>query len=221
MTITLDLRRSGAELIVRRSLVYPGRDCLQYSRHLVISCIRSSCVQARDRPSGPAGPGISNSLVAWMFHLLSRMTCGASVIGAFALALTGLFGAIAYSVAQRHREMAIRLALGALPAQVRGLILREGAALIAAGLAIGSIGTLVAARMLASVPVRRLSTRSADDRRSRNLRRPDRADRLLPRDAHRTHRYGQPAVLRADRRGRTSTLRVERSTRQHEAEQIT
>jgi hypothetical protein len=151
MTITLDLRRSGAELIVRRSLVYPGRDCLQYSRHLVISCIRSSCVQARDRPSGPAGPGISNSLVAWMFHLLSRMTCGASVIGAFALALTGLFGVIAYSVAQRHREMAIRLALGALPAQVRGRILREGAALIAAGLAIGSIGTLVAARMLASV----------------------------------------------------------------------
>jgi hypothetical protein len=72
---------------------------------------------------------------------------------AFALALTGLFGVIAYSVAQRHREMAIRLALGALPAQVRGLILREGAALIAAGLAIGSIGTLVATRMLASVLV--------------------------------------------------------------------
>jgi ABC-type antimicrobial peptide transport system permease subunit len=70
---------------------------------------------------------------------------------AFALALTGLSGVIAYSVAQRHREMAIRLALGALPAQVRGLILREGAALIAAGLAIGSLGTLVATRMLASV----------------------------------------------------------------------
>ncbi len=70
---------------------------------------------------------------------------------AFALALTGLFGVIAYSVAQRHREMAIRLALGALPAQVRGLILREGAALVAAGLAIGSAGTLVTTRVLASV----------------------------------------------------------------------
>jgi putative ABC transport system permease protein len=70
---------------------------------------------------------------------------------AFALALTGLFGVIAYSVAQRHREMAIRLALGALPGQVRGLVMREGAALIAAGLAIGSAGTLAATQALSKV----------------------------------------------------------------------
>jgi ABC-type antimicrobial peptide transport system permease subunit len=50
-----------------------------------------------------------------------------------------------------RRQPAFTIALGALPAQVRGLILREGAALIAAGLAIGSIGTLVATRILASV----------------------------------------------------------------------
>jgi putative ABC transport system permease protein len=70
---------------------------------------------------------------------------------AFALALTGLFGVIAYSVAQRHREMAIRLALGALPTQIRGLILREGAALVAAGLAIGSAATLAATQALSKV----------------------------------------------------------------------
>jgi putative ABC transport system permease protein len=70
---------------------------------------------------------------------------------AFALALTGLFGAIAHSVAQRRHEMAIRLALGAVPAQVRGLILRESAALVASGLVLGSAGTLAATQVLSSV----------------------------------------------------------------------
>jgi putative ABC transport system permease protein len=70
---------------------------------------------------------------------------------AFALALTGLFGVIAYSVAQRHPEIAIRLALGALPGQVHVMILREGAMLILVGLAVGLLGAFAGARTLASV----------------------------------------------------------------------
>ena len=70
---------------------------------------------------------------------------------AFALALTGLFGVMAYSVAQRHREIAIRLALGALPRHVRAMILREGAMLILVGLALGLLGAFAGARALASV----------------------------------------------------------------------
>jgi ABC-type antimicrobial peptide transport system permease subunit len=70
---------------------------------------------------------------------------------AFTLALTGLFGVIAYSVAQRQPEIAIRLALGALPGQVHVMILREGAMLILVGLALGLLGALAGARALASV----------------------------------------------------------------------
>jgi putative ABC transport system permease protein len=91
---------------------------------------------------------VGTATAPWRFGM--RLFLVLSVV-AFALALTGLFGVIAYSAAQRHREMAIRLALGALPAQVRALILREGAALVAAGLIVGSLGTLAATRVLSSV----------------------------------------------------------------------
>jgi putative ABC transport system permease protein len=94
------------------------------------------------------GTIVDTAIAPWRFGMLLFLVL-ASV--AFALALTGLFGVIAYSVAQRHREMAIRLALGALPSQVRALILREGAALVAAGLAIGSGVTLAATQVLSSV----------------------------------------------------------------------
>jgi ABC-type antimicrobial peptide transport system permease subunit len=70
---------------------------------------------------------------------------------AFTLALTGLFGVMAYSVAQRHQEIAVRLAVGAVPRQVRAMIVREGAALVAAGLTFGLLGAVAGARALASV----------------------------------------------------------------------
>jgi putative ABC transport system permease protein len=91
---------------------------------------------------------VGTAMAPWRFGML-LFTVLAAV--AFALALTGLFGVIAYSVAQRHREMAIRLALGARPDQVRRLVLGEGARLIAAGLAIGSVAALAGARALTSV----------------------------------------------------------------------
>ncbi len=55
---------------------------------------------------------VGTAMAPWRFGML-LFTALAAV--AFALALTGLFGVIAYSVAQRHHEIAIRLALGALP----------------------------------------------------------------------------------------------------------
>ena len=66
----------------------------------------------------------------------------ASLLGAFGvlalvLAAVGLHSVLAYTVSQRTREVAIRLALGAGPANVRGLVVRQGMWLLAAGLGIG------------------------------------------------------------------------------------
>jgi ABC-type antimicrobial peptide transport system permease subunit len=53
------------------------------------------------------------------------------------LAIIGLYGVIAYSVAQRHREIGIRIALGATSGDILRGVLREGMIVTGAGLAVG------------------------------------------------------------------------------------
>jgi ABC-type antimicrobial peptide transport system permease subunit len=58
------------------------------------------------------------------------------------LSAVGLSGVIAYGVRERARELGVRLALGARPADVRWLVLRQGFRIVAAGLAAGAAGTV-------------------------------------------------------------------------------
>jgi len=70
---------------------------------------------------------------------------------AVALSAAGLYGVISYLVAQRTREIGIRMALGSEPADVVRLLLRQGSRLVVLGLVLGVLGALVAGRFLMSV----------------------------------------------------------------------
>jgi putative ABC transport system permease protein len=82
-------------------------------------------------------------MAAWTYGL----------IGVFGLALAsvGLAGVTAYSVAQRSREIGIRIALGAKNQDVLSLVMKEGLVLVATGTIIGMSGAWAGARLLASM----------------------------------------------------------------------
>lgn len=66
------------------------------------------------------------------------------------LAAMGLYGVLAYQVAQRRKEIGIRMALGSEPKGIFALILREGIMLLASGLAAGLVGAFAIRRAMES-----------------------------------------------------------------------
>jgi putative ABC transport system permease protein len=84
---------------------------------------------------------------------MSRPRLNAVLMGLFAavaamLAVVGVYGVIAYSVARRTREIGIRVALGAKRGEIVGMILGQGFALTLVGMALGLTGAALAARYL-------------------------------------------------------------------------
>jgi len=81
---------------------------------------------------------------------------GATIFVAFgvlalALASVGLYSVIAYGVAQRRREIGVRIALGASPTNVVQLVVSGGVRLVALGIALGAAAALVAGRGMAAL----------------------------------------------------------------------
>ena len=81
------------------------------------------------------------------FHL---WLLGGFAATALALAAIGLYGVIAHSVAQRTREIGIRVTLGAAPGMVQRLVLREGLSLALNGIGLGLVAALATSRLLQS-----------------------------------------------------------------------
>jgi putative ABC transport system permease protein len=69
-------------------------------------------------------------------------------VTALALALTGLYGLLSYSVSQRTREIGVRIAMGAEPLHVLRLIFGSGIRLLIGGVVVGFLATLAATRIL-------------------------------------------------------------------------
>jgi hypothetical protein len=88
---------------------------------------------------------------ALAFERIATVLVGASAATALALAVLGLFGAMAEAARQRRREFAVRLALGAPRWRIVRQVLVEGARLAGTGLAAGMLGSILVARWMARI----------------------------------------------------------------------
>ena len=103
-----------------------------------------------DLPFGtiePLASAVENNVDQPRFR---AMLIGIFALLALILAAVGVFGLISYTVAQRTREIGIRVALGAAPRQVLLPVMREGIMLAFAGIGIGLVGAFLAARALSA-----------------------------------------------------------------------
>ena len=100
-----------------------------------------SRIQTMDRVrSNYLGPQQFNLVLVGLFGALALI-----------LAAVGLYGVAAYSVAQRSREIGIRVALGAQPREILRLVVGQGAKLALLGLAIGTFVALALTRLISSL----------------------------------------------------------------------
>jgi putative ABC transport system permease protein len=95
---------------------------------------------------------MEEALGAWAAERrLTMLLVGVFALLALTLGAVGVYGVMSHLVAQRTREIGIRIALGALPREILGLVLSQGAWLAGLGIGAGVIGAVGATRLLASL----------------------------------------------------------------------
>ena len=82
---------------------------------------------------------------------LAACLLGAFAVMALLLAAVGIYGVVAYSVGRRWREFGIRMSLGAQPADVLAMVLRQGALMAGVGIAVGLGGAFLLTRAMGSL----------------------------------------------------------------------
>jgi len=90
----------------------------------------------------------SASLNSRRFNL---MLVGAFAVTALLLAMAGIYGVLAYSVARRTREIGVRIALGASVSNVLKLVLGQSMVTVVAGVVIGIAGSVLLTRFMQSL----------------------------------------------------------------------
>ena len=157
--VVADMRRTGFDAPVRYETFLPHT---QYVTSYFTLVVRTAAdplaavpaVRAQVRSLDAEQPVFE---VASMDQLLSSMVAqrrfSMTLLGTFAvlalvLGVVGVYGVTSYLVAQRTREVGVRLALGARPAQVVRMVVRQGMVVAAIGLVVGLAGALVAGRLM-------------------------------------------------------------------------
>jgi putative ABC transport system permease protein len=147
---------TGAQVYVPQSqMAYPGLTLVVRTKGDALGAVSAvkQAVQAVDRGATLNDIRTMEDVVA---QSLARQRFTMTLIGTFAalallLSIVGLYGVLTLIVGQRRREIGVRLALGATPADVVRMILGEGTRVVALGLIVGIGGALAATRVLGAL----------------------------------------------------------------------
>lgn len=141
------------QMFLNDTALYQGSDMAFVVRFAGAEPLFARAVRAALRQ---IDPGLL-SKIETLDQVIGRMSAGSRfnsvLMGSFAalaflMAVIGVYGVLAFAVAQRTQEIGIRVALGATPGSVQALVLKEGVALVAAGTVLGFAMSLAAGRYL-------------------------------------------------------------------------
>jgi putative ABC transport system permease protein len=157
-----DMRRTGYDRPVRYETFLPHAQMPRAGMTLVLRATGDPLALVDDMRGAVRALDAEQPVyeVATMDRLLAGMVAqrrfSMTLLGAFAalalaLGLVGVYGVTSYLVAQRTREVGLRLALGAEPGHVVRMVVRQGMAAAAVGVGAGIVGALAAARLMRSL----------------------------------------------------------------------
>jgi putative ABC transport system permease protein len=163
--VVYDIRRAGKTALIKPQVYFPAAQTDMYpvflsdlavrttgDPHQLINAIRQQ-VWALDKDQPVTSVRtmdeiISLSVAERRFQTLLLLLFAAVAVG---LAMIGIFGVLSYSVSQRTPELGIRIALGARPAGILALVMKQAGGLIAAGVVVGVAGAYALTRYLESL----------------------------------------------------------------------
>jgi predicted permease len=159
--VVADLRHDGPAAPAPPTLYLPATQFLQRTLTVVARGDGAEpparLIEQRVRDLDPTQPVYdARSMDAWLADTMAQPRFNLKLLSVFAaaallLAALGIYGVMAHVVSGRTKELGIRVALGAGPARVAGLVIGYGAMLTGAGLLLGAVGAALAGRYVVSL----------------------------------------------------------------------
>ena len=160
--VVADVRQMGADAPVKSEMYIPQRQAALHPFHaprdLVVRASAEplglvSAVRDAVREADAAQPMTVRTMGEVLGRETAQRSLGAALLISFAalallLAALGIYGVLAYFVTQHVPEIGVRLALGARPADILGLVLRRGMTLALVGLALGLAASYALTRLM-------------------------------------------------------------------------